>query len=161
MDHDLTGQGGTTMAERMQAFVDFMEAQEGTGTVHCINLVKFKPAPEYPEGHPLASSGLSCEELYAQHWLPACEATGFAKAFYLGSALPGAFAPLAAPEGSELNPGDWDAVFIVEYENPRAIAGLIQSDLFSHPSAIAPVVVQDQRWLPFLPTMAAAKLQEQ
>ncbi len=148
------------MADRMQAFVEFMKAQQDTGTVHCINLVRFKPAPEYPEGHPLASSGLSCEELYAEHWLPACEATGYAKAFYLGRAFPGAFAPSAAPEDSELNPGDWDAVFIVEYDHPRAIADLIQSDLFTHPNAIAPITVQDQRWLPFLPIASAAKLPE-
>ncbi len=139
------------MADRLKSFVEFMEAQEGTGVVHCINFVKFKPAPEYPEGHPLSSSDLSCEELYTHHWLPACEATGFAKAFYLGRALPEAFAPTAAPEGSELNPGDWDVVFIVEYENPQAISDLIRSDLFTHPDAIAPIVVQDQRWMPFMP----------
>lgn len=146
------------MTERLDEFVEFMESRNSADPVHCINFIQFKPAPDYPDGHPLVDSGLSCEELYAEHWLPACEATGFAKTFYLGSALPDAFAPAAAPEGSEMNPGDWDAVFIVEYENPQAIANLIKSDLFRNPNAIAPIVVREQRWLPFVPVVAAATL---
>lgn len=150
MNTDDFGLSAPEVAERVQAFVRFMQTHEGTDPVHCINFIRFKPSPTYPEGHPLEASGLSCEELYAQHWLPACEATGFAKSFYLGRALPEAFAPIAAPEDSELNPGDWDAVFIVEYANPQAIADLMTSDIFSSPEAIAPIVVEEQRWLPFL-----------
>lgn len=53
-----------------------MEARQGTGSVNRINFIEVQAEPEYPAGNPLESSGLSCPDLYARHWLPACEAAG-------------------------------------------------------------------------------------
>ena len=82
------------------------------------------------------------------------ESSGLVRTLFLGTAMVDAnghknttSATPWAPEASELKPGVWDMMWLVEYEDPQKML-----ELTGHPvmgSGMGKMVVADQRWLPW------------
>jgi uncharacterized protein (DUF1330 family) len=108
--------GGIDPTEaQVQAYLDY----QGEGRVHMINLLKYRPRAEYPQGHELAGeAGGTGGEAYQRYG-----AAAVPKIFEYGGRIVGMSRPYQVFIGEGQ---DWDDVVTVEYPNHNAFIEMMR-----------------------------------
>ena len=131
-----------------RANFDAFKALPRDTPIDMLNLIRFKPLAEYPEGHPLANSGLTGEQAYHEYMRtirPVLERAGGRIAWA------GAFGCVVT------GPADWpwDETFVMSYPNAAAFMGMVKDPDYAPVVVHRQAAVADSRLVRFSPQASA------
>jgi uncharacterized protein (DUF1330 family) len=112
--------------------------------IHMLNLIRFKPLANYPEGHDLAGKGLTGSEAYAEYMRtiqPVLARAG------------GRIVWKGVFEAVVTGPGEWpwDESFVMSYPDAASFMGMVKDPDYAPVVVHRQAAVEDSRLVRFAP----------